>query len=138
MRASGQHMFSIMVMTPERKEKSQCIPLCNAWRHNSPNQSPAQPGKNDLGIQRSDPFFRNGGAGSGGLGNAWRAATTAWCLPAAIGEALMAAETIVWIILIVFYAANTGGVMKITGDRTCIITPLRQSINLILRWERRA
>lgn len=42
--------------------------------------------------------------GLAGLGNAWRAATAAWHVPAAIGECLMAVATIVWAILIVLYA----------------------------------
>jgi tellurite resistance protein len=41
--------------------------------------------------------------GLAGLGNAWRAATSAWHLPAAIGETLMAAATIVWAIVLVLY-----------------------------------
>ena len=42
--------------------------------------------------------------GLAGLGNAWRAATAAWRLPAAVGEALMAAGTAVWAVLVVLYA----------------------------------
>ncbi len=42
--------------------------------------------------------------GLAGLGNAWRAATAAWGLPAAIGEILMAAASLVWIFLIVGFA----------------------------------
>jgi tellurite resistance protein len=42
--------------------------------------------------------------GLAGLGNAWRAATAAWHLPAVIGEALMGLATLVWAILIVLYA----------------------------------
>lgn len=38
-----------------------------------------------------------------GLGNAWRAATAAWGLPSVIGEALMAAGTLVWAALVVLY-----------------------------------
>ncbi|MCB8882082.1 dicarboxylate transporter/tellurite-resistance protein TehA [Acidisoma cellulosilytica] len=41
--------------------------------------------------------------GLAGLGNAWRAATAAWHLPAVIGEGLMAAATIVWAILVLLY-----------------------------------
>ena len=41
--------------------------------------------------------------GLAGLGNAWRAATAAWHLPAAIGEGLMALATIVWAALILLY-----------------------------------
>lgn len=41
--------------------------------------------------------------GLAGLGNAWRAATAAWHLPAAIGEALMALGTVVWAVLVVLY-----------------------------------
>lgn len=41
--------------------------------------------------------------GLAGLGNAWRAATAAWHLPAVIGEALMAVATLVWAILILLY-----------------------------------
>ena len=44
--------------------------------------------------------------GLAGLGNAWRAATAAWRLPGAIGEALMAAATIVWAILVILYGAK--------------------------------
>jgi tellurite resistance protein len=39
-----------------------------------------------------------------GLGNAWRAATAAWHVSAVIGEALMAAGTIVWVIVVTLYA----------------------------------
>ncbi len=42
--------------------------------------------------------------GLAGLGNAWRAATAAWHLPAVIGEILMGLATIVWAILVVLYA----------------------------------
>jgi len=42
--------------------------------------------------------------GLAGLGNAWRAATSAWHLPSAIGETLMAIATIVWAILVIMYA----------------------------------
>lgn len=42
--------------------------------------------------------------GLAGLGNAWRAATAAWHLPAVIGEVLMGLATIVWAILAVLYA----------------------------------
>ncbi|MBU6418946.1 MAG: dicarboxylate transporter/tellurite-resistance protein TehA [Proteobacteria bacterium] len=41
--------------------------------------------------------------GLAGLGNAWRAATAAWHLPAAIGETLMGLATIVWAVLVVLY-----------------------------------
>jgi tellurite resistance protein len=41
--------------------------------------------------------------GLAGLGNTWRAATAAWHLPAAIGEALMALATLIWAILILLY-----------------------------------
>ena len=41
--------------------------------------------------------------GLAGLGNAWRAATAAWHLPAAIGETFMGAATIIWAILVVLY-----------------------------------
>jgi tellurite resistance protein len=42
--------------------------------------------------------------GLAGLGNDWRAATSAWHVPAAIGETLMAAATLVWAILVALYA----------------------------------
>jgi tellurite resistance protein len=42
--------------------------------------------------------------GLAGLGNAWRAATAAWRLPAVIGETLMGVATMVWAMLIVLYA----------------------------------
>jgi tellurite resistance protein len=42
--------------------------------------------------------------GLAGLGNDWRAATSAWHAPAAIGETLMAAATLVWAILVALYA----------------------------------
>lgn len=41
--------------------------------------------------------------GLAGLGNAWRAATAAWHLPAAIGESLMGLATIVWAVLVLLY-----------------------------------
>ena len=44
--------------------------------------------------------------GLAGLGNAWRAATAAWRLPAAVGEALMAAATVVWAVLVILYASK--------------------------------
>src|ERR1700753_3723282 len=46
--------------------------------------------------------------GLAGLGNAWRAATAAWHAPSVIGEALMAAATIVWAVLAVLYALKWG------------------------------
>jgi tellurite resistance protein len=41
--------------------------------------------------------------GLAGLGNAWRAATEAWHLPAVIGESLMGLATLVWAVLVVLY-----------------------------------
>jgi tellurite resistance protein len=42
--------------------------------------------------------------GLAGLGNAWRAATAAWHLPAAIGETLMGLASVIWAVLVVLYA----------------------------------
>lgn len=41
-----------------------------------------------------------------GWGNSWRAAHEVWGLPAAIGEALMLAGSLVWAVLIVLFAAK--------------------------------
>ena len=41
--------------------------------------------------------------GLAGLGNAWRAATAAWHMPAAIGETLMGTATIVWVVQVILY-----------------------------------
>jgi tellurite resistance protein len=42
--------------------------------------------------------------GLAGLGGAWRAATAAWQVSAVVGELLMAAATVVWVILVALYA----------------------------------
>jgi tellurite resistance protein len=42
--------------------------------------------------------------GLAGLGSAWRAAHQAWQLPEVIGEAIMLAATIVWVLLVILYA----------------------------------
>jgi tellurite resistance protein len=44
--------------------------------------------------------------GLSGLGGCWRLAHRLWGLPAAIGEIIIAASTIVWVILIVLYVAK--------------------------------
>jgi tellurite resistance protein len=46
--------------------------------------------------------------GLAGLGNAWRAAAPLWGLPAAIGEAVMAAAVATWLAVLVLYAAKWG------------------------------
>lgn len=44
--------------------------------------------------------------GIGGLGNAWRAAHVVWHMPHVIGEMLLAAATLIWITLLILYAAK--------------------------------
>lgn len=44
--------------------------------------------------------------GLAGLGNSWRAAATIWPLPVTIGEAINALAVIVWLVLIILYAAK--------------------------------
>jgi tellurite resistance protein len=44
--------------------------------------------------------------GVGGLGNAWRAAHDVWGLPSLVGELLLAAATLIWLCLLVLYAAK--------------------------------
>lgn len=44
--------------------------------------------------------------GVGGLGNAWRAAHEVWRLPSLVGELLLATATLIWLCLLVLYAAK--------------------------------
>jgi tellurite resistance protein len=42
--------------------------------------------------------------GLAGLGSAWRAAHQVWQLPEVVGEAIMLAAAIVWVLLVILYA----------------------------------
>lgn len=44
--------------------------------------------------------------GLAGLANSWRAAHTAWSLPAAVGEAIYAAAALAWLVIVVLYACK--------------------------------
>ncbi|WP_333490072.1 potassium-tellurite ethidium and proflavin transporter [Acidocella sp. MX-AZ03] len=68
----------------------------------SPTASP--PARTALRLPAVPAAFFDMVLGLAGLGNAWRAATAAWHLPAIIGEVLMGLATIVWAILAVLYA----------------------------------
>lgn len=65
---------------------------------------PATPAKKMFSLPSVPAAFFGIVLGLAGLGNAWRAATEAWHLPSAIGEALMAAAIIVWAILVILYS----------------------------------
>ena len=58
--------------------------------------------------------------GLAGLGNDWRAATSAWHVPAAIGETLMAAATLVWAILVALSLSNGFTAARKQSLRRCI------------------
>ncbi len=60
--------------------------------------------------------------GVAGLGNAWRAAYTAWGLPAAIGETSMAAAASIWAAFVILY------VRKWVIDRDAVADELEQPV----------
>ena len=70
---------------------------------NFEDQVSVQPAKKTFRIPSVPANFFGMVLGLAGLGNAWRAAAAAWHLPAAIGETLMAAATIVWAVFVVLY-----------------------------------
>jgi hypothetical protein len=68
------------------------------------DRPPAQPAQALHWVPNAPVAFFGIVLGLAGLGNAWRAATAAWQVPAVVGEALMAAATVVWVIVVALYA----------------------------------
>jgi tellurite resistance protein len=90
-----------MIMSLTSFEQSSAI---NPAATNHADQAPVPSAKIVSAFPNVPAAFFGIVLGLAGLGNAWRAATEAWHLPAAIGEALMAVATIVWAILVVLYS----------------------------------
>jgi tellurite resistance protein len=66
--------------------------------------TPAQPAQATSGFPNAPVSFFGIVLGLAGLGNAWRAATAAWHVPAVVGEVLLAAAAVVWVIVVALYA----------------------------------
>ncbi|WP_156922002.1 dicarboxylate transporter/tellurite-resistance protein TehA [Azorhizobium doebereinerae] len=58
------------------------------------------------GLPRVPASFFGMVLGFGGLGGAWREAHRLWSLPAAVGEALLAAAALIWAVLLFLYVAK--------------------------------
>jgi tellurite resistance protein len=109
-RHASSHVYSFIVMIysagqPQRRRAvmSPISEVSQSAPHSGPAPARPPPAQKASRLPGIPAAFFGMVLGLAGLGNAWRAATAAWHLPAAIGEALMGVATIVWAVLVVLF-----------------------------------